>query len=87
MKLARDFLSRFQNLTPPNDSVRKAVSSALGETLNLHVPPGSVSIQNGVAHVKVSSVAKSTIRLNRGKILDAVFERVPKARESLRDIR
>jgi len=86
MKLARDFLSRFQNLTPPNDSVRKAISSALNEVLNLRAPTESISIQNGVAHVKVSSVAKSAIRLNRGKILDAVFERVPKARESLRDI-
>lgn len=87
MKLVGDFLSRFQSLTPPHDSLKRAVSDALREVLGISVPLDKVSIKNGVAFVGVSSVAKSAIQVHRGKVLTAVFERTPKARDTLRDIR
>ncbi len=87
MKLVGDFLSRFQGLTPPHDSLRRAVAETLRETVGISVGSEKISIKNGVAFVAVSSVAKNTIQLNRGKILSALFEHMPRARELLRDIR
>lgn len=87
MKLVGDFLARFHGLTPPNDSLRRAVAEALSDIVRVRVPSEKITIQNGVAHVQVSSVAKSAIRVRRGEILHAVFENLPKARTSLRDIR
>lgn len=87
MKLVGDFLSRFQSLTPPHDSLKRAVSESLREVLGISVPLDKISIKNGVAFVGVSSIAKNAIQLNRGKVLATVFERTPKARDTLRDIR
>lgn len=87
MKLVGDFLSRFQNLTPPNDSLKQAISETVKTTLNIQCPKENISISNGVAYLKISSVAKNTIRVNRGRVLEYLFERLPKARDTIRDVR
>lgn len=87
MKLVGDFLQRFQNLTPPDDAVRKAITIALYDVVRATIKPENIKIQHGVAFVKTSSVVKNTIQLNRAKILNHVFENLPKARENIRDIR
>ena len=87
MKLASDFLSRFLKLTPPNDALRRAVSSAVTQVIGAEVPKGAVRIHNGVAFVEVSSVAKNKIRLERRAILDLVYEKLPSAAGLVRDIR
>ncbi len=87
MKLVGDFLSRFQNLTPPNDAVKRAVQEALREVVGVEVPRENISIQYGVVFLKTSSIVKNTIRLQRGKILETIFSALPKARDSIRDLR
>lgn len=87
MKLVGDFLSRFQNLTPPNDAIKRAIQESLRETVGVEIPRENISIQHGVVFLKASSIVKNTIRINRGKILETIFLSLPKARESIRDIR
>lgn len=87
MKKVNSFLDKFQKLTPPNDAVRRAVASAVSSVLGTPVQKGQVTVANGVAFIDVSSVAKHKLRLERRAILDLLYERVPKARDSVRDVR
>ena len=87
MKLIGDFLSRFKNLTPPSDSLRRAVARAVFDVAGVSVEKSDVFVAHGIAYVKCSSVAKSTIRVSRAGILQHIFENVPSARGSLRDVR
>lgn len=87
MRLIGNFLARFKDLTPPHDSIKEALSRTLEETVGVPCTKDRVSIQNGVAHIRVSSVAKNTIQINRSHILERLFERLPKARDTIRDVR
>lgn len=87
MRRAGDYLSKFNKLTPPNDALRRAVAQSVSTVLNTPVNKGQVRIQNSVAFVALSNVAKHKMRLERRAILELIFERMPKAREYVRDLR
>lgn len=87
MKLVNDFLARFQNLTPPDDALRRAVASAVAFAAKVPVKKEDVSISNNVAFIRCSSIAKSAIQVTRGAILTELFNEMPKARNAVRDIR
>lgn len=87
MRLVGDFLSRFQNLTPPNDSLKKAVAESIREAVGVKLSKNAVRIDQRVAFISASSVLKNTMRINRGKILELLYEKAPKARDTVRDIR
>ncbi|MES2134728.1 MAG: hypothetical protein V4449_00605 [Patescibacteria group bacterium] len=87
MKLVNDFLARFQNLTPPDDAIRRAVASSVSFIAKVPVKKEDISISNNVAFVKCSSIAKSAIQVARGAILAELFQEIPKARNIVRDIR
>lgn len=87
MRSAGDFLSRFQKLTPPNDALRRAVAHAVTKVLGTTVAKDKVRVQNHVAFVDVSSVAKHKLRLERRELLDLIYEQLPKARDLVRDVR
>jgi len=82
-----DFLSRFKRFAPPHDSLKKAVARAVGSVAGVSIQPSDVSVSNGVAFIRCSSVAKNAIRLSRGKIFEVLFKEEPKARETIRDLR
>ena len=87
MKRAQDFLSRFQNLTPPDDALRSAVAKAVHAAAGVPATKKDVTLANGIAFIDCSSVAKSAIRVSRGEILKELFAELPKARDTIRDIR
>ncbi len=87
MKLVGDFLSRFQNLTPPNDALKVAVAKAVTAIAGVPVRKNDITLSNGVAFVRCSSIAKSTILVKRSAVLEEIFHTLPKARDSVRDIR
>lgn len=87
MKLAKDFLSKFQSLTPPDDSVRVALVKIVHGTAGVPVAKKDVTLSRGVAFINCSSVAKSALRAVRGDILKELYTELPKARETVRDIR
>lgn len=87
MKLVGDFLARFQNLTPPHDALKRAVTNALFDVLKISVSMEQVSIQNGIAFVRTSSIVRNKIHLERARILETIFTEMPKARDLLRDVR
>ncbi len=87
MRLAKDFLSKFHNLTPPNDAVRRAVAKTVRAIAGIDVTTEQVSVTRGVAFIACSSVAKSALRSQRIDILSELYREMPKARDSVRDIR
>ncbi len=87
MKLVADFLSRFQHLTPPDEALRKAVAVTVLAVANVPIKKEDVSIANGVAFIRCSSIARSAIRTKRGMILTELFKELPNARDTLRDVR
>ena len=87
MKLAGDFLSKFKSLTPPDDAVRVQVAKTVKMVAGIPVTKESITISRGVAFVECSSVAKSALRAVRGEVLKELFIEMPKARDTVRDIR
>ncbi|MFQ5540631.1 MAG: hypothetical protein ACE5F4_00030 [Candidatus Paceibacteria bacterium] len=87
MKLVGDFLSKFKNIKPPDDTLKRALMLALEETLDIHCTPDRISIANGIAYIKTSSVAKNMIQINRSVVLKNLFDRFPRARDTVRDVR
>lgn len=87
MKSAGSFLSRFEKLTPPNDALRRAVAKAASTILGKTVTKEQVRIQNRVAFIETTSVAKNKLRLERQELFDLMCESLPKARDLVRDIR
>lgn len=87
MKLIGDFLARFNKLTPPDDAVKSAVVAAVQEATNITLSKKAIRIQNETVFVAGSSVMKNTLKIHRGKILEAIYEDLPKSRDSVRDIR
>lgn len=87
MKLAKDFLAKFQTLTPPDESVKGAVAEIVHRIAGVPATKKDITISRGVAFVNCSSVAKSAIRSVRGEILKELYSELPKARETVRDLR
>ena len=87
MKSAGDFLAKFKSLTPPDDALRSAIARAVSVVCSTTLAKGAIKIQNNIAFIACSSVLKNKIRIDRRAILDDVYERVPKARDMVRDIR
>lgn len=87
MKLAGDFLKRFSSLTPPHDSVRSTIAEVVSRVTGAKVSKGSVKVQNGTAFIGGSSVFKNNLRVKRGEILEALYEALPKSRDTIRDVR
>ncbi|MBV9349912.1 MAG: hypothetical protein JO026_04105 [Patescibacteria group bacterium] len=87
MKRAGDFLSKFQNITPPDEAVRSALARITHEIVGIPLSKKDVTISRGVAFIECSSIAKSALHLNRAAILSELFEELPKARDLVRDLR
>jgi len=87
MKRIGDFLTRFQNLTPPDDAVKKAVVDVVADELGVSIAKKDVYIKQNVAHVKTTSIIKNTLALNRGRILSALYTKLPKLKDTIRDVR
>ncbi len=87
MKLASDFLSKFKNLTPPDDAVRKAIADSILRIAGVLLTKEQVSLSRGIAFLKCSSIKKSAIRVLRAAVFEDLYARLPKAREVVRDIR
>jgi hypothetical protein len=87
MKRAADYLSKFRELTPPEELLRKEIARAVHALARVPITKKNVVLAHGIAFVECSSVAKNAIRMRRGEILEEVFQAFPKARGTLRDIR
>ena len=87
MKKVQGFLDKFQKLTPPQDAIRGAVATAASAVLGTPVSKDKVRVQNGIAFVTLSSVAKNKLRLGRETFFTLLYERLPKARVLVRDVR
>jgi hypothetical protein len=87
MKQIHGFLEKFLKLTPPNDAIRVAVAHAASNVLGVPIGKERVQVKNGTAFIDISSVAKNKLRIERGSFFQVLYERMPKARELVRDLR
>ena len=87
MKLVGDFLKRFQSLEPPHDAVKGVVAEVVGQVTGSVVTKKSVRVQHNTAFVSGSSIFKNVIRTKRGEILERLYEKLPRARDTIRDVR
>ena len=87
MKLIGDFLARFNTLTPPDDALKGAVADAVRQVLGTQISKKAIRIQNDTAYVTGSSVMKNTLQVRRGEVLNALYEALPKSRDTIRDVR
>ena len=87
MKLAGDFLKRFQSLTPPNDSVKGVIAEVVSRVTGTKISKKMVQVQHGNAFITGSSVFKNVLRTKRGEILEQLYEELPKSRSTIRDVR
>lgn len=87
MKKLGSFLSRFQDLTPPNDAIKGALVAAILDTIDVSVTKKDIEITRGTAFVMTSSITKSMITLNRAAILAELYQSLPKSREVVKDVR
>lgn len=87
MKQVGSFLSRFQNLTPPDEAVKNEIARAVKNIAGVPVSKKNVTLARGIAFIDCSSVGKSVIRTRKAEILEEIFAALPKARESVRDVR
>ncbi len=87
MKPLDAFLARFKDLTPPQDAVKTAVANAIREVADIEVSKKQIQIAHGTAFIAVSSLAKSVIATSKAAVLTELYERLPKAREVVRDVR
>ena len=87
MKPAGDFLSKFSSMTPPDGALKKALVASVAAVAGVELNTKDISVSRGVAFLQCSSVAKNAIRIVRGKIFENLYERLPKARQLVRDIR
>ncbi len=87
MKKINSLLSRFQNITPPNDAIRRAVAKAVSDIAGVKIKREDVTLQRGIAFIKCSSIAKSVIRSSRSAILSEIVRELPSARDAVRDLR
>lgn len=87
MKLIRDFLSRFNSLTPPNDAFKGAIAEAVTQVMGTPISKKAVRIQNGTAYITGSSVMKNALQVKRGEVLEYLYGALPKSRDTIRDVR
>lgn len=76
MDQARNFLDKYQNITPPDETVRQTVVKVINERLGTHLDKSVVQIQNGIARLRVSSAVRSTIFINKESLLSTLKERL-----------
>ena len=68
----QDLLAKYKLITPPDESVRTAVCSAIKEILDHEVEKSCVRVRGGVAYLKVSPVVLTELMLQKEKILARV---------------
>ena len=80
----QEYLARFSRLTPPDESVRRTMRSAIAAVCGITIPIEAIRIVRGVARLSVSPIERSEITLAKREILQWVRQRLPDG--SLRDI-
>lgn len=87
MKQAGNFLSKFEKITAPHDALKRAVIGSVRDIVGAVLEKKHITIRSGTAYIESSSVIKNKIRIDRSKILSNLYERIPSAVKSVRDIR
>lgn len=81
------FLDRFRKLKPPEASVKRAVSGAIRDVVQIEVSEDRVRLARGVVYVDVDPLIKSELFLKRTELLRRANELLNDTSRSVLDIR
>ncbi|HEY4506444.1 MAG TPA: hypothetical protein VJJ24_03295 [Candidatus Paceibacterota bacterium] len=73
-----DYLSKFKNLTLPNETIRKITRETILEVSKVDVPFDKLSFRNGVVYLNIVGLPKNEIYLYKLKILEEVEKKLSK---------
>ena len=61
MEIVKNLLSRYRNITPPEQHIKQALKDAIMDVCGVEVSLDGIQIQNNNAFITVPSVVKSEI--------------------------
>jgi len=67
-------LSKYRNITPPDDFTREYVSKILKKKLKISINKKQISIRNNVLYIETEPVYKNEVFLKKEKLLEAINE-------------
>jgi len=73
-----DFLVRFKNIKPPNDTTRGYISDIIFDILNIKIEKTDIKINNNSVYIKTSHIIKNEIFLNKQNILNKLNKKLDK---------
>ena len=69
IKKIGDYLSKFSNLTPPDDSLKNHIQELLKEELRVEIKKEDIKITNSIIYLTTPSVVKNEIFLQKKSLL------------------
>ena len=81
------FLSRFEHLTPPERSIKKAFQHVVKELLGVTIHEREISIRSNVVYINTNPTLKSEIVINKALILRALSEKLSNTKRPVDDVR
>ncbi len=79
-------LNKFKNISPPDESIKNAVSEAVLEAIKVKIEKTKIKVVNGVVYMEVTPAIKSAIFTNKGKVLTETNNKL-NGKETIKDIR
>ena len=77
MEKITGYLDRISKIQPPDFAVRNSMAEIIGEVLDEEVSIKDISVRNHIVHVDGNSSFRSTLILNKTKILKKLQEKLP----------
>lgn len=72
------FFGRFKKITPPNESVRKAVAEVLLEVMGVKIDISQIKVEGENIRIKNNPFVKSNIFLHKEQILQNLEKKLGK---------
>jgi hypothetical protein len=78
MELIKYFLERYTNITPPDAIVRREISNAIKNVIQIDVLIRDIKISRGIAFLKISPAVKNKIFIKKKELLQVIWQSVGK---------
>lgn len=70
------FFARFKHLTPPHESIKKAVQKSIKKTLHKDIQLENITVSRYTVFINKNSVFKNEVFLNKEKLLTLISKEV-----------
>lgn len=81
------FLSRFELLTPPERSIKKAFQNVAKELLGVTIHENEINVRANIVYINTNPTLKSEIVINKALLLRALSEKLSSTKRPVTDVR